>query len=153
MARTVLTYGTFDLFHIGHLRLLRRAAAMGDRLIVGVSTDAFNLEKGKKTLIPYEHRREIVEGIKGVDRVIPEESWEQKREDIRRFDVDLLVMGSDWEGKFDSLRDLCEVRYLPRTREISSSELKQSLLGFSSLSKEDILRAFEVIEILKREFE
>ena len=95
MAKTVITYGTFDMFHIGHLRLLQRAAGMGERLIVGVSTDAFNLKKGKRTLIPYDHRKEIVQAIKGVDMVIPETDWEQKREDIRRYGVDVLVMGSD----------------------------------------------------------
>jgi glycerol-3-phosphate cytidylyltransferase len=153
MAKTVITYGTFDMFHIGHLRLLQRAAGMGERLIVGVSTDAFNLKKGKRTLIPYDHRKEIVQAIKGVDMVIPETDWEQKREDIRRYGVDVLVMGSDWKGRFDDLKDLCEVVYLPRTREISTTDLKKSLINFASVPREDILKAFEVIEILKREFE
>jgi glycerol-3-phosphate cytidylyltransferase len=153
MAKTVITYGTFDMFHIGHLRLLQRAAKMGDRLIVGVSTDEFNLKKGKRTLIPYDHRKEIVQAIKGVDTVIPETSWEQKREDIRRFNVDTLVMGGDWEGHFDALKDLCKVIYLPRTKEISTTDLKKSLINFASVPREDILKAFEVIEILKREFE
>ncbi|BDY13173.1 glycerol-3-phosphate cytidylyltransferase [Hydrogenimonas cancrithermarum] len=152
MGKTVITYGTFDMFHIGHLKLLQRAKALGDRLVVGVSTDEFNARKGKKVLIPYEQRREIVENIKGVDLVIPEENWEQKAEDIRRYGVDILVMGSDWEGKFDHLKERCEVVYLPRTENISTTELKKSLINFVSVPKEDILKAFEVIEVLKREF-
>lgn len=151
--KIVITYGTFDMFHIGHLRLLKRAKSLGDRLIVGVSTDEFNAEKGKKVLIPFEQRREIVESIKYVDEVIPENSWDQKEEDIRRYGVDLLVMGADWEGKFDHLKELCEVVYLPRTENISTTDLKKSLINFASVPKEDILKAFEIIELLKREFE
>ena len=151
--KTVITYGTFDMFHIGHLRLLQRAKSLGDRLIVGVSTDEFNAEKGKKVLIPFEQRREIVESIKYVDNVIPESSWDQKERDIRKYGVDLLVMGGDWRGKFDHLKDLCEVVYLPRTENISTTDLKKSLINFASVPKEDILRAFEIIELLKREFE
>ena len=151
--KTVITYGTFDMFHIGHLRLLQRAKALGDELIVAVSTDEFNEEKGKKCLISYEQRAEIVANIKCVDRVIPETSWEQKKEDILKYGVDLLVMGDDWRGKFDYLQEFCDVRYLERTREISSTQLKKSLLNFTSIPKEDIMRAFEVIEILKRDFE
>ena len=151
--KIVITYGTFDMFHIGHLRLLKRARSLGDRLIVGVSTDEFNAEKGKKVLIPFEQRREIVESIKYVDEVIPENSWDQKERDIRRLGVDLLVMGADWEGKFDQLKKLCEVVYLPRTENISTTDLKKSLINFASVPKEDILKAFEIIELLKREFE
>jgi len=151
--KIVITYGTFDMFHIGHLRLLKRAKSLGDRLIVGVSTDEFNAEKGKKVLIPFEQRREIVESIKYVDEVIPENSWDQKESDIRQYDVDLLVMGADWEGKFDHLKELCEVVYLPRTENISTTDLKKSLINFASVPKEDILKAFEIIELLKREFE
>ena len=151
--KTVITYGTFDMFHIGHLRLLRRAKSLGDRLIVGVSTDEFNAEKGKKVLIPFEQRKEIVESLKYVDEVIQECSWDQKERDIRNYDVDLLVMGEDWKGKFDHLKDLCEVVYLPRTENISTSDLKKSLINFTSVPKEDILKAFEIIELLKREFE
>jgi len=152
MGKTVITYGTFDMFHIGHLKLLQRAKSLGERLIVGISTDEFNAQKGKKVLIPYEQRREIVANIKGVDLVIPEESWEQKIEDIKKYEVDTLVMGSDWKGKFDYLKEKCEVIYLPRTEDISTTELKKSLINFVSVPKEDILKAFEVIEVLKREF-
>lgn len=151
--KTVITYGTFDMFHIGHLKILQRAKALGDELIVAVSTDKFNREKGKKTLIPYEQRAEIVTNIKCVDRVIPESSWEQKREDILKYNVDVFVMGDDWRGKFDFLQEYCEVHYLERTQKISSTLLKKSLLKFASIPKEDIMRAFEVIEILRKDFE
>ena len=151
--KTVITYGTFDMFHIGHLKLLQRIKEMGDYLIVGVSTDEFNQLKGKKTLIPFEQRAEIVANIKCVDEVIAENSWEQKIEDIRKYNVDTFVIGDDWKGKFDFLKEYCEVVYLPRTKGISTTQLKQSLANFLSVSKEDILKAFEVIEILKHDFE
>jgi glycerol-3-phosphate cytidylyltransferase len=150
-SKTVITYGTFDMFHIGHLRLLQRAKELGDTLIVAVSTDEFNALKGKKTLIGYEQRAEIVSSIKGVDRVIPETGWEQKRDDIAKYQVDTLVMGSDWRGKFDDLRSLCEVVYLERTENISTTQLKKSLLSFASIPREDILRAFEILDILKKD--
>lgn len=124
MSRTLITYGTFDLFHIGHLRLLKRMREMGERLIVGVSTDEFNELKGKKALVPYDERREIVEAIAFVDLVIPEYSWEQKAEDIVCHDVTCLVMGDDWKNHFDHLKTLCDVLYLPRTPSVSSSELR-----------------------------
>jgi glycerol-3-phosphate cytidylyltransferase len=124
---TVLTYGTFDLFHIGHLRLIERLTAMGDRLVVGVSTDEFNAGKGKQSVVSYDDRAAIVGAIKGVDLVVPERSWEQKKSDIEEYDVDILVMGDDWTGKFDDLADLCEVRYLPRTAGVSSTEIKDML--------------------------
>jgi glycerol-3-phosphate cytidylyltransferase len=125
--KIVLTYGTFDMFHIGHLNLLQRLRALGDQLIVAISTDEFNALKGKKTLIPYEQRAQIVGAIKGVDLVIPEENWEQKIDDIRRLDVDIFAMGNDWEGKFDFLKEYCKVVYLPRTEDISTTEIKKSL--------------------------
>ena len=125
--KTVITYGTFDLFHVGHLRLLERAKALGDRLVVAVSTDTFNEGKGKKTIIPYADRAEIVAAINCVDEVIPENNWEQKRNDIRDHNVTTFVMGADWEGKFDELKELCEVVYLPRTDNISTTELKRSM--------------------------
>lgn len=128
--KRVLTYGTFDMFHIGHLNLLRRLAALGDELIVAVSTDAFNTLKGKKTLIPYEQRAEIIRNIKGVTKVIGEESWEQKVEDIKRFEIDVFAMGNDWEGTFDFLQAYCEVVYLPRTEDVSTTELKVALNDF-----------------------
>ena len=152
MKKRAITYGTFDMFHIGHLRLLNRIKEMCDELIVAVSTDEFNKLKKKKTLIPFEQRAQIVANIKCVDKVIAEESWEQKIDDIKRYDIDLLVMGNDWEGKFDELREYCEVVYLPRTEGISTTELKRSLLSLSSVNKEDIIKAFEIIEILKKDF-
>jgi len=134
MMVTVITYGTFDLFHIGHLRLLQRAKALGDRLIVGVSTDEFNEKKGKKALIPYEQRAEIVANIKCVDFVIPEESWEQKVDDIKKYNVDIFVMGEDWKGKFDYLNEFCKVMYIPRTEGISSTELRNMLQSIDKIS-------------------
>ncbi len=124
--RVVLTYGTFDMFHIGHLNILKKAKELGDFLIVGVSTDEFNAIKGKRAFMPYEHRKKIVESIKYVDKVIPERNWKQKLEDIKRYSVDVFVMGEDWKGKFDYLKDYCKVIYLPRTPGISSTELRQA---------------------------
>lgn len=129
--RTVLTYGTFDLFHIGHVRLLERARALGDELIVGVSSDTFNAGKGKHSIIQYEHRAAIVKAMRDVSQVVPEDAWDQKEKDIVRFGVDVLVMGDDWEGKFDHLKPMCEVQYLPRTGGISTTELKEALRPFS----------------------
>jgi glycerol-3-phosphate cytidylyltransferase len=126
----IITYGTFDLFHIGHLRLLQRVKNLGHHLTVAVSTDDFNAIKGKKTLISYDQRREIVDNIKCVDQVIPETCWEQKEEDIKNFDIDIFAMGNDWQGKFDFLRDHCEVVYLPRTDDISSTEIKKQMDAF-----------------------
>ncbi len=120
----VITYGTFDLFHYGHLKILERSKALGDYLIVAVSSDEFNAVKGKKCVYPYKHRAQIVEAIKYVDQVIKEENWEQKVSDIQKYKVDIFVMGSDWEGKFDELAKLCKVVYLPRTPGISSTEIK-----------------------------
>lgn len=130
--KTVITYGTFDLFHIGHLKLLERAKKLseGGRLIVAVSTDEFNWNaKHKKTAIPYVDRAAIVAALKCVDEVIPETCWEQKRTDVEKYDVDLFVMGDDWRGKFDFLKPQCEVVYLSRTDGISSSDLKVRLHG------------------------
>lgn len=152
MAKTVITYGTFDLFHIGHLKLLQRIKNLGDRLIVAVSTDEFNTLKGKKTIIPYEQRAEIVANIKCVDLVIPENNWEQKIEDIKKYNVDIFTMGNDWEGKFDFLKEHCEVVYLDRTEGISSTQLKQTLKSFS-VSKDEIIKAFEILEQLRKDFE
>jgi glycerol-3-phosphate cytidylyltransferase len=125
--KTVLTYGTFDLFHVGHLRLLKRLKALGDHLIVAVSTDAFNAIKHKQVVIPYAERAEIVRSIRYVDEVIAEENWDQKIPDVKAHAVDVFAMGDDWQGKFDFLKPYCEVVYLPRTEGISSSELKQSM--------------------------
>lgn len=122
--RTVLTYGTYDLFHIGHVLLLKRLRAMGDRLIVGCSTDAFNATKGKTAVMPYPARRDILEACRYVDLVIPETDWDQKPGDIRTHDVQLFAMGDDWAGHFDFLSDYCEVTYLPRTPNVSTTELR-----------------------------
>lgn len=138
---TVLTYGTFDLFHIGHLRLIERLAAMGDRLIVGVSTDEFNAGKGKKSVVSYDDRAAIVQSIKGVDLVLPERSWEQKRADIVEHGVDIFVMGDDWTGKFDDLSDVCEVRYLPRTSGVSSTDIKEMLRTLDPVHIEEMQTA------------
>jgi glycerol-3-phosphate cytidylyltransferase len=127
MSKTILTYGTFDLFHIGHLRILQRAAALGNRLLVGVSTDEFNLGKGKQSVIPFGDRSEIVGALRCVDLVIPEESWEQKIEDVHRHNVDVFVMGDDWSGKFDFLQEHCAVMYLPRTPQVSSTQINSGL--------------------------
>ena len=125
--RRVLTYGTFDLLHYGHIRLLQRAAALGDYLIVAVSTDEFNASKGKQSFYTYEMRKEMLEAIRYVDLVIPEESWDQKVTDVDKYHVDVFVMGDDWKGKFDFLKDKCEVVYLPRTPEISTTKIKTDL--------------------------
>lgn len=124
---TVLTYGTFDLFHIGHLNLIDRLSDFGDRVVIAVSTDEFNTGKGKSSVVSYEDRARIVNSIKGVDLVIPETSWDQKVSDIKKYDVDVFAIGDDWTGKFDELRDFCDVIYLPRTDGISSTEIKQML--------------------------
>ena len=129
--KTVLTYGTYDLLHKGHILLLERAKQLGDYLIVGVSSDEFNRVKNKECVYPYKDRFLIVSAIKYVDMVIPEERWEQKVDDIKRYKVDVLVMGDDWQGKFDSLREYCEVVYLPRTPGISTTEIKTGLGGKS----------------------
>ena len=153
MSKTILTYGTFDMFHIGHLKLLKRLKGLGDRLIVAVSTDEFNEIKGKKTIIPYEQRAEILEAIKYVDMVIPENDWAQKAKDIRKYNVDIFSMGHDWEGKFDELKAYCEVVYLPRTEGISTTALKEQLKQISKINVKDINKAFEIIQRLKSDFE
>ena len=127
--KRILTYGTFDLLHYGHIRLLKRAKALGDYLIVALSTDEFNAQKGKKAYHNYETRKKMLEAIRYVDLVIPEECWEQKISDVQKYDVDIVVMGSDWAGsdKFDYLKDYCEVVYLDRTEGISTTKIKKDL--------------------------
>lgn len=127
--KRVLTYGTFDLLHYGHINLLKRAKALGDYLIVAVSTDDFNEIKGKKAYHNYETRKMMLEAVRYVDLVIPEENWEQKIDDVKKYDVDIVVMGSDWAGsdKFDYLKDYCEVVYLPRTEGVSTTKIKEEL--------------------------
>ena len=126
--RKVITYGTFDLLHAGHINLLRRAKELGDYLIVVVSTDEFNWnKKQKKCYFSYEERKKLVEAVRYVDLVIPEENWDQKISDVKEYHVDTFVMGDDWKGKFDFLKDYCEVVYLPRTEGISTTKIKQDL--------------------------
>lgn len=125
--RKVITYGTFDLIHTGHINILRRAKKLGDYLIVAISTDEFNEGKGKKAYYTYEQRKSILEAIRYVDQVIPEENWEQKIEDIQKYEIDTFVMGDDWKGEFDFLEQYCEVVYLPRTKGISTTKIKEDL--------------------------
>jgi len=123
--KRIITYGTFDLLHYGHINLLRRAKALGDYLVVALSTEDFNKNsKSKVCYFSYEKRKQMLEAIRYVDLVIPEENWEQKREDIKLYKIDTFVMGDDWVGKFDFLKDLCDVVYLERTPEISTTQLK-----------------------------
>ena len=125
--KKVITYGTFDLFHFGHLELLRRAKELGDFLVVAVSTDEFNIKKGKECIYPFEHRSKIVEAIQYVDKVIPEENWEQKRRDILSNKIQIFTIGDDWKGEFDKLSDICDIIYINRTKDISTSNLKDNL--------------------------
>lgn len=126
--KRVITYGTFDLLHYGHINLLKRAKSLGDYLIVALSTDEFNLyKKQKKCYFPYNKRKELLEAVRYVDLVVEEKDWEQKVTDIDKYEVDLFVMGDDWEGKFDYLKDKCEVVYLPRTPDVSTTQIKEDL--------------------------
>jgi glycerol-3-phosphate cytidylyltransferase len=127
MPKRILTYGTFDYLHIGHINILRRAKELGDYLVVGLSTDEFNKLKNKQSHSSYEQRKAIVESIRFVDRVIPEVHWQQKINDIKVNDIDIFVMGDDWQGKFDFLREYCEVVYLARTENISTTIIKLGL--------------------------
>lgn len=132
----VLTYGTFDLFHIGHVNLLKRAKKLGNHLIVGLSTDAFNsVEKNKKTFFSFKERKEILLSTKYVDEVIPETSWEQKITDVKKYNADIFVIGDDWKGKFDFLQEYCEVVYLPRTHGVSSSLIKKMIHKIYTLNE------------------
>lgn len=153
MHRTILTYGTFDLFHVGHLRLLQRLRALGDSLIVGVSTDEFNAGKGKKSIVSFDHRCEIVRNLKCVDLVIPEKSWDQKKEDILNYQVSIFGMGDDWRGKFDHLGVCCEVAYLPRTQNISSTQLKGLVTQLDRPHVEELKKALDIISTIVDHFE
>ena len=125
--KKVITYGTYDLLHRGHINLLKRARAMGDYLVVGLSSDSFNAVKNKKSFYSYEERKLVLEVVRYVDEVISENTWEQKEQDIRDLGIDVFVMGDDWKGKFDHLRHLCEVVYLPRTDGVSTTRTKAQL--------------------------
>lgn len=127
--KRILTYGTFDLLHYGHINLLKRAKALGDYLVVAVSTDDFNELKGKKAYHNFETRKMMLEAVRYVDLVIPEENWEQKIDDVKKYDIDIVVMGSDWAGsdRFDYLKEYCEVVYLPRTEGVSTTKIKEEL--------------------------
>ena len=126
--KRVITYGTFDLLHYGHINLLRRAKELGDYLVVVLSTDEFNWnEKQKKCYFSYEDRKKMLEAIRYVDLVVPEENWDQKRSDVQKYNIDTFVMGDDWKGIFDFLKDLCEVVYLTRTPDISTTQIKKDL--------------------------
>ena len=124
----IIPYGTFDLLHYGHVRLLKRARELGDYLIVGLSTDEFNqLQKHKESYNTYEERKYILEAIRYVDEVIPEKDWQQKTNDVKKYGIDTFVMGNDWQGKFDFLKPYCKVVYLPRTPGISTTKIKNDL--------------------------
>ncbi len=127
--KRILTYGTYDLLHYGHIRLLKRAKALGDYLVVALSTDEFNAIKGKKAYHSYKVRKEMLEAIRYVDLVIPEHDWKQKRDDVIKYEIDTVVMGSDWKGNvnFEELKDICDVVYLERTDGISTTKIKKEL--------------------------
>jgi len=125
--KRVITYGTFDILHIGHINILKRAKALGDELIVGLSSDEFNSQKHKSSLLNYDNRKAVLESIRYVDMVIPETNWEQKILDIQKYNIDIFVMGDDWRGKFDFLKDYCQVIYLSRTDGISTTQIKEEL--------------------------
>lgn len=127
--KRIITYGTFDVLHYGHINLLKRAKSLGDYLIVALSSDEFNAIKNKKSYYRYEQRKLILEACRYVDLVIPEQDWEQKISDVKKYQADIFVMGDDWKGKFDFLKDYCEVIYLPRTPEVSSTQTKEYLQG------------------------
>jgi glycerol-3-phosphate cytidylyltransferase len=131
--RTVITFGTFDVFHVGHIRVLQRAAALGDRLVVGVSADALNVaKKGRAPVYSQDERMEIVASLRVVDEVFVEESLEEKRDYILRYHADVLVMGDDWAGKFDWVSDVCEVVYLPRTPSVSTTGIIEHIASLGS---------------------
>ncbi|MCF0124912.1 MAG: glycerol-3-phosphate cytidylyltransferase [Clostridia bacterium] len=127
--KRVITYGTFDLLHYGHINLLKRAKQLGDYLIVALSTDEFNAVKGKKSFFDYKKRKILLEAIRYVDLVIEEKNWEQKISDIQKYEINIFAIGDDWSGKFDYLKEYCEVVYIQRTPEISTTKIKKSLKG------------------------
>lgn len=148
--RTIITYGTFDLFHVGHVRLLSRLKNLGDRLVIGLSTDDFNSIKGKKSFFSYNERKEILLSTKYVDEVFPEECWEQKKSDVLKFNASIFAIGDDWVGEFDFLKKYCEVIYLPRTECISTTDIKRRLEKISSKDIEAMEKNLhEIFDILK----
>lgn len=150
--KTIITYGTYDLFHVGHVRLLKRLKELAETVIVGVSTDEFNQIKGKRCIIPFEQRIEIVRNMRQVDLAIPECDWGQKVRDIEQYSVDAFAMGSDWTGKFDELEPYCDVIYLDRTDGISTTEIKGALSSFGEDKIILIKRALEIISIVAEDF-
>jgi glycerol-3-phosphate cytidylyltransferase len=148
--KTVITYGTFDLFHVGHVRLLKRLSQLGDRLIVGISSDEFNELKGKSSFFSYEERAEIVAACQYVNAVFPEHHWEQKIHDVKEHRATIFAMGDDWAGHFDFLEDVCEVVYLPRTEDISTTKIKKTLASLHRSELEKIESSLhDVISIVK----
>ena len=156
MKKIVITYGTFDLFHVGHVRLLKRLRALGDSLIVGISSDEFNAMKGKKSFFSYEERKEILLSCKYVDDVFPENNWEQKRSYIIKYGASIFGIGDDWKGKFDELSDICEVIYLERTESVSTTDIKKELSKISSQECEQLEAslhaALNIIKTVKKAF-
>ncbi|WP_428256552.1 glycerol-3-phosphate cytidylyltransferase [Enterovibrio norvegicus] len=150
MLKIVITYGTFDLFHVGHIRLLKRLRALGDQLVVGISSDEFNQSKGKSSFFSYEERAEIVNACKYVDKVFPENSWDQKVSDIEKYGASIFAMGDDWEGKFDHLKEFCDVLYLARTEDISTTDIKKKLSKFDQDKINDLESAlYDIMDIVK----
>lgn len=148
--KVVITYGTFDLFHVGHVRLLKRLKTLGDKLIVGISSDEFNEIKGKKAFFSYGERAEIVKSCRYVDDVFPEYNWEQKVEDVIKYNASIFAMGDDWIGKFDYLKEHCDVVYLSRTEDISTTEIKQKLSNINNAQLDKIQHSLnEVIDVVK----
>ena len=142
--KKIITYGTFDLLHYGHINLLKRAKSLGDYLVVALSTNEFNEKKDKKCFFSYEQRKSLLESIRFVDLVIPETSWEQKIGDIKEFKIDIFVMGNDWTGKFDDLKQYCEVLYLSRTPEVSTSGIRNKIIEKHMIDKEFIQSTPEI---------
>lgn len=148
--KTIITYGTFDLLHIGHVNMLERLAELGDKLIVGVSTDEFNLLKGKHSVYSYAERAKIVEALRCVNQVIPEHDWSQKSQDIQHYNIDIFGIGADWQGKFDDLNSHCEVVYLPRTPSVSTTNLKKALQKIDSATIQQIKIGLDsVLDLVK----
>jgi glycerol-3-phosphate cytidylyltransferase len=146
--KKVLTYGTFDLFHLGHVRLLERLHRLGDKLIVGCSTDEFNALKGKTSVYTYEERAAILRACRYVDEVIPENDWDQKQHDIKKYAIDVFAMGDDWSGKFDELAAFTEVYYLPRTEGVSTTATKNIITNAQEQKKLQMKNALETLRDL-----